>query len=556
MSKRRPTTPRKPPEASNPPELAPVPLTPSPAADSRSTSVLTGTIDYYRLGNPARQRLSNVRPVSHYPEYANGLYSVDSELYDLFEEMQFKDGHIAGQLDSRVDAVTNCERAFMPYSSSPVDHAICEFVRDTADRFGLDGLLEKLLHALGYGVSIIEIFWDVEPDGLTPYRQMIAESAGVPFEPGPAVVPRRFEHKFPGHFCFDRAGALYLRTALASPTPVQPRRFISMAYNGVFENPYGCGLLAKVQWLYWFKKNAKSFWARASERLASPSTVAKYPAGQPAMKDILMDVLADLQNCGYAAYPDSSTIEMLHKATQAGEFGKGLEGFCTYLDNEVSKVFSSATLISNEGKASGSYALGKVHDEIRGEKIEGDARLVAAAITRDLIRPLVDYNFGPQFPVPQFSITTREQEDLKVEAEKYGILIRAGVPIGVDHIYERFRIPAPEQGQRVLRYDDNSLFQYHLQYGTITKNEVRASLGLPPMPGGDMPANSDVPAGPAPAASAAENSLADSVSGADEAGGEQAADATHEMAEAGLLRRFLAFARATSKKKAQPGSAL
>ena len=66
-------------------------------------------------------------------------------------------------------------------------------------------------------------------------------------------------------------------------------------------------------------------------------------------------------------------------------------------------------------------------------------------------------------------------------------------------------------GERTLRYDDQNLYQYHLEFGVLTINEVRRSLGLPLVAwGDDRPAkknNQDVAQAPPPAQPTAEDDL-------------------------------------------------
>jgi hypothetical protein len=62
-----------------------------------------------------------------------------------------------------------------------------------------------------------------------------------------------------------------------------------------------------------------------------------------------------------------------------------------------------------------------------------------------------------------------------------------GVALPLRYFYEKYGRPAVVDGERQLRYDDSNLFQYHLQFGVLTVNEVRASLGLPPVAWGDEP---------------------------------------------------------------------
>ena len=57
-----------------------------------------------------------------------------------------------------------------------------------------------------------------------------------------------------------------------------------------------------------------------------------------------------------------------------------------------------------------------------------------------------------------------------------------------DMIYVRSELYRQTRGEAGrLQYDDSNLYQYHLQFGVLTINEVRVKLGLPPVPWGDKP---------------------------------------------------------------------
>ncbi len=61
----------------------------------------------------------------------------------------------------------------------------------------------------------------------------------------------------------------------------------------------------------------------------------------------------------------------------------------------------------------GSYAQGKVHNEVRHDLTVGDAKALAVTVRRDIIRPLVEYNFGYDADVPFFTFDCQEAEDQK-----------------------------------------------------------------------------------------------------------------------------------------------
>ena len=49
----------------------------------------------------------------------------------------------------------------------------------------------------------------------------------------------------------------------------------------------------------------------------------------------------------------------------------------------------------------GSYAAGLVHDGVRMDIVRADARALERTVNRDLIRPLVRFNFGPDANLPR-----------------------------------------------------------------------------------------------------------------------------------------------------------
>ena len=84
-------------------------------------------------------------------------------------------------------------------------------------------------------------------------------------------------------------------------------------------------------------------------------------------------------------------------------------------------------------------------------------------------------------------IDAAENDELDREIRLDRELVSMGVPLPLSYFYRRYRKPAPVGEERSLRYDDNNLYQYHVQFGVLTINEIRHTLGLEPVPWGDVP---------------------------------------------------------------------
>ncbi|MEQ1671582.1 MAG: DUF935 family protein, partial [Hyphomicrobium sp.] len=121
--------------------------------------------------------------------------------------------------------------------------------------------------------------------------------------------------------------------------------------------------------------------------------------------------------------------------------------FADYLDKQMSKLVLGQTMTADSGS---SMAQAKVHEHVRLDILEADARQLVATINRDLIRPYVDLNFGPQKAYPIFTLPVESPEDLKGLAENISKLIPLGMRIGEGQLRDRFGFSDPEHGEVVL----------------------------------------------------------------------------------------------------------
>ena len=409
-------------------------------------------------------------------------------LYDLYQEMEDKDGHLYSVLQTRKNGVLSRERKVVAASDGPRDREVADFVARALDRTaGFDQALKNVLDALGKGFSVTEILWSID---------------------GGRVGVAALRSRYQGRFVFDLDGRLRLldetetlplssgwtgwpvigrageATSSLPGRRVPPEKFVVFTFDGRHGNPYGSGLCQKAYWYYWFKKNNLKFWVMFNEKFGAPTVVGKYHAGaSEEERNRLLEVIDSLQNDTGVVVPESMVIELL-EARRSGNINtyRDLADWC---NDEVSKIVLGGTLTTGEGRRSGSYALGKVHEAVRNEYVEADACALMEAINTQLVARLVEYNFGRDVAAPRWTIDTADDADLDRDAELDARLIGMGVPLPLGYFYEKYKRPAPRADERSLRFDDNNLYQYHLEFGVLTINEIRRSLGLAPVAWGD-----------------------------------------------------------------------
>ena len=147
----------------------------------------------------------------------------------------------------------------------------------------------------------------------------------------------------------------------------------------------------------------------------------------------------------------SKDTEILFESAGARTAGKTVfEAVALFCNREQSKAVLGQTLTSDMDKV-GSYGAAKIHDEVREDIRDADVGALAKTLRQQALRPLALFNFGPDAPVPWFIFNIEEAEDLKEKSEVYKNLKELGLPLPVIHVYEAFKIPAPEGDEAVLQ---------------------------------------------------------------------------------------------------------
>ncbi|MCB2154882.1 DUF935 domain-containing protein [bacterium] len=424
-------------------------------------------------------------------ETAGGRYQ--RSVYELFAEMEEKDGHLYSVLQTRLNGLLGLPRHIQPTGDAQQS---VDFVRGVLDRLPrAEEFLRALLDGVAKGFAVVELIWGydaqrriVVQDWLAhPQEHFLFDARGrllllsPPFRPG-----RGSEEWLPA------AGRTTVVAQGAFPAP--PHKFIVLTFGRDARNPYGRGLAQRAYWLYWFKKNNLKFWSIYNEKFGSPTAIATYSPGTPEDERArLLDVVEALQtDCG-VVLPESVSLRFLE--TMGRGDGGTYAAFADWCNDEMSKVVLGATLTSGEGRRSGSMALGSIHDAVRQDYIEADARLLAGVMNETIVRWLVELNFPKGTPAPRWSVDVNPPENLVQQTQIDRELIELGVPLPLSHFYERYGRSHPTDGERAICYDDSNLFQYHLQYGVLTVNEVRARLNLEPVPWGERPTAALAPSG-------------------------------------------------------------
>ena len=403
----------------------------------------------------------------------------DPFLYlELAEEMEEKDLHYLAVISTRKQAIAGAELIVTPASEAAEDHRAADLVREFVGggAFDLEGALYDILDAIGKGFSATEIVWDTAGREWIPRRLVWRDPRWFMFDwisgeellvrtlrnQGPlapteaaAVAPAQARQTSGAHYRSRwNAGGVSGSGAQIGiqplTAPLAPYKFIVHVAKAKAGLPVRGGIARAAGWAYLFKNYVLKDWVTFAEIFGQPLRLGKYsPGATEADKQALLSAVANIGTDAAAIIPESMLIEFVETRGAGG--AEVYERFCEYLDKQVSKAVLGQTLTTETPReGGGSRAAAQVHDTVRRDIMESDARRLGATLTRDLVRPIVDLNLGPQRRYPRIGLGLSADNDVKLFADMVAARADRGLRVGQREVLRRLGLPEPTAGEPLL----------------------------------------------------------------------------------------------------------
>jgi len=427
MTKRKTTkaaTKKVPPQAQEFVEAKPVQTPGSPRLSmgflsDEQASVLN---DYIRL---------YVGAAAPFPTDGSGVYMnrdrilltqwyLDMAGYDLYDEVE-RDPQIAGVMMTRKLAVAGLSWRIKP--SDEDDERSIEMAKQIEQRirripsFFQD--MVQLMDCVGKGFAWSEIIWGIDDDGW--------------------VVPFELLNRPQRRLQFDATTRWPKIRTQSNPfygEPIEDKKHIIHRNAQLHESPFGDPIDQKIYWMWLFKRNVIKFWMQHAESTSSPIPLVKYPADITGeIKTEAMAVAKKIRVGSYGAYPENFSVEFA-KADGSKSTGDTFEAFVRFADEQIAKSILGQTL-TTEGSGSngaGSRALGVVHNTVRQDIIEYDARALADTLTHTLVRWMCEFNFVGIRDIPHFEFILDEAADVVALSSAVANLTSAGKIVADEYI--------------------------------------------------------------------------------------------------------------------------
>lgn len=353
--------------------------------------------------------------------------------YELFEDMEEKDGHIAAEMGKRRRAVSGLDWDIVPppnASAREKDAAkkLKEIVTEIPD---LDGVFYDLTDAIGKAFACQEIEWH-RLDGLW--------------------LPKSITHRPQTWFRLHRGFTqeVRLRDNSSEGIPLTPFGWITHTHkckSGYLERS---GLFRVLVWPYLFKNYSVADLAEWLEIYGIPLRLGKYPSGAGEKeKATLLRALVGVGHNAAGIMPSGMEVDFHDAAT--GD-AKAFELMIDWCERTQSKVILGGTLTSQAGRGSNTNALGNVHNEVRKDLRDSDAKQAATTLTRDLLYPIAALNGWADGlrRSPRMLFDIAEPEDIKAYSDSLPKLVAIGFKVPRQWAQEQVGIPEPEADEEVL----------------------------------------------------------------------------------------------------------
>ena len=358
--------------------------------------------------------------------------------FDLFEDMEEKDGHIASEMGKRRRALILDWELAPPTNASPLEQRnteqLAELVQAIPD---FEDVIFDMTDAIGKGFACLEIEWHQQEK---------------------FWVPKSITHRPQSWFQLYRGyrQELRLRTNAAGPDglqgdPLRPFGWIThihKAKSGYLERT---ALFRQLVWTYLFKNYSVGDLAEFLEIYGIPVRLGKYPPNASEReKSTLLRALVGIGHNAAGIIPEGMLIDFKDAAT--GD-PKAFELMISWCERNQSKVILGGTLTSGADGAASTNALGNVHNEVRKDLRDGDIRQANTTVTRDLVYAIGALNGLIPDGIkrcPRFGLITGESEDIKTYSEALPKLVGVGFQIPVDWAQTKLGIPLPQDKQAVL----------------------------------------------------------------------------------------------------------
>jgi len=344
------------------------------------------------------------------------------------------------------------------------------------------------------GEAWLDICPEAELAALLRWYYKLGVAVGeLVWETGASVWTPRLRVHHPQYLWYDEITDLYQLSTEEGIIPITPGdgKWVLLTDG---ERGYMRGLVRSLAVPWMVRTFAWRDWARHSERHGMPIILAKIP--EAAFADGKEEFVEEIKHLA------TETVIPLPQFNEGGGYDldmleakandwEGFERLITACNVSYAvRILGQNLTTEVQG---GSYAATAAHERILGDLLQSDVEKLSTSLHHQVTRPFVEVNSGSADLAPWPKWDAAPPEDQAKRAQVLAALIpaidnaeRLGQAIDTEALFEQFGIPfVPVEDRENV---PGKIYKYHLDYGIVSKNEVRSRVGEKSVPGGDVPA--------------------------------------------------------------------
>lgn len=390
-------------------------------------------------------------PITGYPgdglnpvRLANILRAADYgdplRYFELAETIEERDLHYVGVLGKRKRQVAQLDITVEAADESAEAKKHAAYIEGILKRETIQAELFDILDAIGKGISFTEIIWDTSEGDWNVAHLAWRDPRWFRFDRRDGSTPLII-----GGYDADGVGRVIGPLGEAA---FPPFKFITTVIRAKSGLPVRSGVARIALWAWMFKAFTQRDWAIFTQTFGQPVRVGKYPAGSSqGDKDTLFNAVANIAGDCAAIIPEMMSIDFI----ESKNVGAGSDLYikrANWLDQQISKAVLGQTATTDA--IAGGHAVGKEHREVEEDIERADAKALDAVLNRDLVRPAVQLQFGPQLKYPKVKIGRAEEANVELIVSSVDKLVPMGLQVERTFFNALLGIPVPPPNAQLL----------------------------------------------------------------------------------------------------------
>ena len=232
------------------------------------------------------------------------------------------------------------------------------------------------------------------------------------------------------------------------------------------EDPRGLGIMSAIMPCVLYKRGNIGDWAQFCQIFGMPIREYTYDAGdEEARRRLIEDARRQGANAVYI-HPKDSTLTLIESGNKTGssDLYKSLDSRC---DAQMSIAVLGNTL-TTDAKATGTQALGTVHQEEEDEIKEEDENNILDVLNSPKMRRILEA-LGISTEGGVFQFVKAKTTDKTVQLQAVKDLMDRGLPVSDDYLYDTFDIDKPEDYDRLKAEAQRKAEQKEAQQQALMK---------------------------------------------------------------------------------------